>query len=750
MPEKIENFEQVVEFIVRINEETQRNVEAALEALNTEREQENKDTLEKIDEQEKRHADAVQSLNDKELSSFIEGARTKEERAIESLSRIEEAAQRKYAKMIELERKAAEEGVSVQQLANEKELKQYEEYLRIKNLISSRREMVASMERKAGERRRGIVGGAQMLGKKFGIPMNWQEVGQTLANVIKDAVISGWREMKEVRRELVRVGGVTTEGPGVGTDVDIQKTMMAANAKWKIAAEGFEKEVMPAMMQLYRTVPDMTSKLRRQTDAMKWDTMERAMDNIVEAAINTGQGWQDTAKQIGDLTRIYGMTIDEASGELIKMSIVGRTLAKEVNESLGSRGVKVSVESFIKQATEVGKRLKMYNITLDEATGLTAKFAYHLEKGVISIDDLIGVVMGATKQDVGKQAFLAQEIYKNIARGTGMGELRKALTGARGDPFQMAMILKGIGERDEYLRERLGMTSSQMEKASRDLSRAIPDAIRRMSRGTTGGRGSLGQEMWLRTQFGGMFGLPLKWADTISKQRALIEEGGIVASQQMVKGGIDLKKQITEARKSAKQSVEDQTTTFHRVVESLKQGGASLSHKISNVGKEWSGVMGTTRAAANEWTTALKGFVRYGGDPREISEESPFRRQDLGPRIRSEANIGLPGTSRMFTLQELRDEIKKARPILPPGVLRKIIRSEEEKGSPEKVGPQASLMHHHNVNILGVSDFEKSMERVMTDAANKANRSELDKARDVMRNTLQEQMRSGNAPVGVG
>jgi hypothetical protein len=404
------------------------------------------------------------------------------------------------------------------------------------------------------------------------------------------------------------------------------------------------------VMNLRRNLPlaDMRGTFRMVDDARRYA--------VYTTGTTTGSG--QAAQVIGETARLYHETGEQAVHDLVYLNEMARSFVE-------LSGVNIDLEEFRTNTINLGKLALPLGLSLHEAAELTFKFADSLNRGAVSIQDLITMISGYIK---GGRSHLEYLFGMMVKRLDPEGENREFLDLLR--PFAEnymagSRLLESIltRNREGYAEAGIGDRFGDADRFIQMFDRAVGSVIEQDLR-QFGIKSRADWDYWharLLENFG-----VLSKGHTPDEQLALMEGGDPVGKKHVAQGEAAAQRYtgemagwrrfVDENNNLTEDTIDRMSNFVHNVFGRIVNWQQWSQEELPIVGKP-KDVVGNlynqaAGAAASSTASVLgkrsgassgKRAVKEGGLPRGDRDPSEKRRfRDLPPGDR--AAYGMPGT----------------------------------------------------------------------------------------------------------
>lgn len=522
-----DDIEQVVKFVAQLDTQSAQKLTAELNKLNSERidavmASETKITDIQVQEQAKRIA-----LASKELDDLEDKLVSKTDKELEQIKRVMDANEARYKFVVDKAREAAQAQSDITKALTEKELDQYKNYLQNRDVLHKRQaDVEKERNQEAPAANQGLGAGAVYgaMGKGVGfmasmLPANTEQekqtklMAETASNVLSSKtpvealvnVVKGGIQMWELARKedarrgeaiLGAMGGTMLWGrsPSGSNKEQFEELKATMSILEDTLPQKFRGEVSKTMEALIAS----NQGVRPGSLQTKGDALVPMFNDLAISATLLGKNWSDFAKMTGELARKEGETIDDAFNSIH----VAMATAQRISEQVGDGGI--DIRKFVDTVTQAQEALRPFGYMMYDTTALVSKFAKELDRGIISLNDLVSWATGITKTEDSSKAFLFQQMQRQLGGQAGFGELNQVLGAVGRDPRQQSFALEALSQGNIEQLKLLGLSAQTAEKAVGQFQQGVQQTLVQFSATNAGGQSAFGQAAnvdFLRRQF---------------------------------------------------------------------------------------------------------------------------------------------------------------------------------------------------------------------------------------------------------
>jgi hypothetical protein len=189
-------------------------------------------------------------------------------------------------------------------------------------------------------------------------------------------------------------------------------------------------------------IDGITQTLRRSLPLANNRELFRMADNARRWGFATGRSASEGAREIGDVARLYHENGDAAVRDLVYINELGKSFVEMT-------GVNIDLEEFRNNTMNLGRLALPLNISIRQAAELSFRYADSLQRGAISIQDIMGLISGYMKGGEGRMEWLAASMLKDVDPTGPNKELVNILRPYAGHYEVAGRVLEIIATRDE-------------------------------------------------------------------------------------------------------------------------------------------------------------------------------------------------------------------------------------------------------------------------------------------------------------
>lgn len=470
MAKDLEDIKQVMDFIVRIQPEAAAKYAADMEDLNRKRELLHKAAETKSTEATDQETSKRLSLATSELDKLERETISHHEKELSRIERLRQANEDRYAGTVKLAKDAAMQEKEIKDaLVTDDEKRNYEQYTRNKAVLDKKqRDLEATKgedvaggkspqflapiakEAIAGAAGGGAVGPVMEMVSNISNPMMLLSVVvKDIAGLIREGVEDARkRDAAMIQLLSVSVGGYGMSGKMNFLDMEnIQGRLEAA-----VPSEQ-RGQVNPALQSMARSSPETFNKTIGEVEAR--------FQVLIGTADVLNMGWAEAATKIGEISRKTGETFEHTSMTLLEANAAFRQKMQETGQTF-------DLTKLRQNFTDLYDSMKIYNGTLPVAASMVGRFANELDKGILSLSDIIQLNTGMAKADDGQRAFMMHSfITSSQGHGGVQGDAASKLASmTQMNPVAMAEAMKRMVEGNDQdkasMAAKLGMNPEAM------------------------------------------------------------------------------------------------------------------------------------------------------------------------------------------------------------------------------------------------------------------------------------------------
>ena len=410
--------------------------------------------------------------------------------------------------------------------------------------------------------------------KKFGTAV--KETALNLPKDTREAMKSAYQSMS-----AEQVGGA---GAFLGRQLVGMEQAVATNEFFKAAGVG-GKEFLDALAQQTRRL--------NETSVVSKDAIA-SMANMAVHAHVAGVSLKEYQDAVINITHTTGMGIEK------------QERAKELADAIYETEKKEHLERgfLLKNIQSTYQSLATMGYTVENVIGINVRFADQIQKGTMSLQDLILFAKGMKDATQGQHVFAVQTISElgDARQRQLMADVSRA---AGGDPLKLSMLMRSLAEGYMPVAEKFGFKTSA--EASQEYTRMMGDVMYKFAErnlGVTGGKTGV-DFLKLAPELSKMFGLAMP-TETYAKMEEYLKDSSMT--------GKDLSKVNKDTFDTATKQLAAQLT----IGESLDRIYDVLTYSIAN------SIMGLNANAIGDIkTSAMQGnFVKMASQVANLPEDA--------------------------------------------------------------------------------------------------------------------------------
>lgn len=219
-------------------------------------------------------------------------------------------------------------------------------------------------------------------------------------------------------------------------------------------------------------IDGITQTLRRSLPLASNRELFRMADNARSWGFATGRSASEGAREIGDTARLYHENGDAAVRDLVYINELGKSFVEMT-------GVNIDLEEFRNNTMNLGRLALPLNISIRQAAELSFRYADSLQRGAISIQDIMGLISGYMRGGEGRMEWLSAAMLKNLDPAGPEKELLNILRPYAGHYEVAGRVLEIIATRDEQGYTEAGIADkwADSERLQAMVNMAIKDVI---------------------------------------------------------------------------------------------------------------------------------------------------------------------------------------------------------------------------------------------------------------------------------
>jgi hypothetical protein len=455
-------------FIVRVQPESAEAYARDMEDLNKRREQLHAQSEKRVstattEESEKRFKAAKSDLDKLEDETV-----SKYDKEMERLAKLRVANEEKYSDVVKLAREAARQEKDISDtLITDEERRRYEQYTKNAALIEKRKADAEQADQQeslskvtkspftpvAAEFAKGVGVDAGGIGEIIG---NLANPMLLVANIAKDLAVlirEGVEDARKRDREMISILSASSAGFNLSKGMSFLD-MEALQGRLETSVPSEQRgQVGPALQRMVTSTPGTTE--------MPIEKVQARFEMLINTADRLNMGWAEAAQKIGDTARKAGESFEQTSMVMLEANAAFQRRMQETGQTFDLTKLR---QNFL----DLYDSMRIYNGSLTGAAIFVEKFANELDKGILTIGDLVQMTTGMSKADEGQRAFMMDQFIKENRGGGGeRGQAAERLSAMTGNnPVAMAEAMKRMVEGDDQekasMAARLGISASGM------------------------------------------------------------------------------------------------------------------------------------------------------------------------------------------------------------------------------------------------------------------------------------------------
>jgi len=299
------------------------------------------------------------------------------------------------------------------------------------------------------ERIRGVVETFNRYGDLAGLPHIPENVNQ-LAQFIKEKYETYQAELREAM-QVQAVGG------------------------WEIQDT---REFMKHLLDLKTQFPSLAAEVARTSEGLARD-LPRSTDpqltnltrDVRDAAFLLDQTTDQLGKTVGNLSRVTGQ-----SGEEILAAIM--TVRDFATRGSETAPADVALDSLIKSFSELTTEGRKYGLSVSETAYLAGRYRHQLQKGVLTVQNLVQFATSLKNQGSDQRLFMAYEIINRLSPQGKLRDIVQLLKSHEGDDYALDRIMEVISSGAvDVARDELGLNETQLHQLQQEQVEAQHQVI---------------------------------------------------------------------------------------------------------------------------------------------------------------------------------------------------------------------------------------------------------------------------------
>ncbi len=303
------------------------------------------------------------------------------------------------------------------------------------------------------------------------------QIGYYIANLmgeaakfIKNLAIDSNQRTREVSKEIQTVLTSSMSSTALTNPLIARGIKLALEENNTLKQWGYNKEAWDAFLTYLRA---NTNILRSKGFAtMAPEEQEQLFKNFAATAVyarDAGLTLRSFTEKAVEYQHKYNMTFEQARD--VVLNLIDKE--KELNLKTGT----------LSSAFEnISGTMIKYNLTTHEAINLAVKFGKALERGQVSMEDIISYAEGIHKANTGALNYLIERMSEQEGA---LGKIaRNLMEMSQGNPLALEKIVKAALEGNKEVLQNLGMNKDEIERI---MNRGMRSIIIDMAREISGG-----------------------------------------------------------------------------------------------------------------------------------------------------------------------------------------------------------------------------------------------------------------------
>lgn len=474
MAAEFDRLEQVIEFVVKLDEKSRQDLIKKMDDLNAQRAESASKTDDKI-------VDAQKDASDKKVKDLEDELKEKEKletnasvRSVVQIDKLIKAHDEVYREVLKLQSDFHKKGEKLSDEHHAREISQLNAYNATKEKFLEERDEAKSREKTSP--RSLAMGTAKALGKQTGSHPLLGHMAETATGIAK-AVALGKVEV-DLLEKLVDIGAHSLDAARAQTSAafDVARGPALANLASPAMFEQFqdivddmtkqlnirpeeEGDVRSAIKILTEQLPLLTNTGQgfgvNQSGHVSISTEDNGMETpvqalsgikpmfnqIKEASDSLGMSFAQTASLVTKLARLETDQSNAIQNTVFHLQSV-QSGFRQLSEDLH---VNLDIPKLVEEASKATAALAPFHLSLETVAGMMNDFAVEINNSVISMSDFVQWVTGSTQTDMARGAFMVQNLEQSNDKN--FKELQDALkqSGATG-VLQKTELVKDIAE----------------------------------------------------------------------------------------------------------------------------------------------------------------------------------------------------------------------------------------------------------------------------------------------------------------
>lgn len=283
-----------------------------------------------------------------------------------------------------------------------------------------------------------------------------------LINRLNEAAVQVKEDKASAYKLMARSLGLSDARWSTSTDVESEMREYLDNIRnIRLKWPSLSKEIGSVLDVMQRNLP-----LLKNTELF------RSFEDARRYAFFTGKSIGESAQELGSLARMFDLDSSKVLDSALKITAA----AEGFN---ASSGLTVTLDDFREHVKGLATSGLHIGMTLDQSVRQISRFAHAIERGSISLQDIIKLVSGYTKGDPGKAAMAGSLVMKNVSDKAEYAEIVSLLQSASDNPISLARLVETIATRSQRGYAEFGATEKfkDSERLAELLNKALLESI---------------------------------------------------------------------------------------------------------------------------------------------------------------------------------------------------------------------------------------------------------------------------------
>jgi len=576
----LETLEQVIEFVATLNTQDAQRVANELSQINQDRVAEAVQGEETMVEAARRAAADRMQLASQELEDFEDALTSKVEKELAQIERLQEANEKRYELVLAKANEAQAAQIELVKALTDKEIAEYQRAERNKDIIDARRkEVLQQQEREAGgggmggfmqrmdqpvpgQRARAGIGGAigfiastlpnvteqdkqtRIGAETLEATLKSKTPMEALLNVSKGIlkwIKLSYEEETRRRKEVLVAAGGTLQfrsaeqggvGPGgeTGPSLDQLKLVRELLEKNSTILRDNFKMVDATLTEMGRARPVGVGQIAPGMQGAS--EQMRLMLKVSESADLLGANWAKHARNIGDMSR---KEVDARTGATMSFEegIHRFNQAFDTAQRVAIEFGGIDIQRFVTNWQQLHDSLRPFGFTMEDTLRYMSRFGRALDRGIVSLNDLVQWATGMTRADDASRAFMFEQLLEFTATKPELRDIHGVLTQAREQgPIAQSFVMEALAEGNIQALGEVGITGAQEDPQGERFRQSVRDMINQMATDFPGQEGSALRRRAEADYFLRTFGDPTA---------GVVSEGRTIEARELLRaGGVDM------------------------------------------------------------------------------------------------------------------------------------------------------------------------------------------------------------------